>query len=39
LVSNEFSVISGGIACIVGVLTLAARYPSFAKYDATEPIP
>ncbi len=39
LVSTEFSVVSGGIACIVGLLGLVARYPSFVKYDAKEPIP
>ena len=39
LVSTEFSVVSGGIACIVGLLALVARYPSFVKYDAKEPVP
>ena len=33
------SVISGGLACIVGVLLLAARHPSFAGYDAHDPVP
>ncbi|HVT19994.1 MAG TPA: MFS transporter [Jatrophihabitantaceae bacterium] len=39
LAGTEFSVVSGGIACIVGVLLLAGRFPSFAKYDAKEPVP
>jgi MFS family permease len=33
------SVISGGLACIAGVALLAARYPSFAGYDARDPVP
>jgi MFS family permease len=39
LVSTEFSIVSGGIACIAGMFALAAKYPSFARYDAHEPIP
>jgi MFS family permease len=39
LVSTEFSVVSGGLACMVGVAALAALYPSFARYDAKDPIP
>ena len=39
LVSTEFSVISGGIACIVGLFALVARYPGFARYDAEDPVP
>jgi MFS family permease len=39
LVSTEFSVVSGGIACIVGLVALIARYPSFARYDAKDPVP
>ncbi len=38
LVSTEFSVVSGGIACVAGVLALSAKYPSFATYDAKEPV-
>ena len=42
-VANAFgltaSVISGGLACIAGVGLLAARYPSFAGYDAGDPVP
>jgi hypothetical protein len=33
------SVVTGGLACIAGVVLLAARYPSFAGYDAREPVP
>jgi MFS family permease len=39
LVSTEFSIVSGGLACLVGMVALAVKYPSFASYDATEPIP
>jgi MFS family permease len=39
LISTEFSVISGGIACIIGLVAFVAKYPSFAKYDAEHPIP
>jgi hypothetical protein len=38
LVSTEFSVISGGIACVVGLIAFVAKYPSFAKYDAQDPV-
>ncbi|HET6909463.1 MAG TPA: MFS transporter [Mycobacteriales bacterium] len=42
-VANAFgltaSVISGGLACIAGVGLLAARYRSFAGYDAGDPVP
>ena len=41
-VANAFgvaaSVVSGGLACIAGVALLAARYPSFAGYDARDPV-
>ncbi|HVV76959.1 MAG TPA: MFS transporter [Mycobacteriales bacterium] len=39
LASTEFSVISGGIACIVGLVALVTRYPSFLTYDAKDPVP
>jgi hypothetical protein len=39
LVSTEFAVVSGGIACLIGLSALAAKYPSFAKYDALDPVP
>ena len=42
-VANAFgvatSVVSGGLACVAGMLLLAVRYPSFAAYDAHEPVP
>ena len=39
LAGTEFAVVSGGVACLVGLLALAAKYPSFARYDAKEPVP
>lgn len=33
------SVISGGIACVVGAVALAAKFPQFLKYDARHPVP
>ena len=39
LVSPQFSVVSGGLACIAGVVLLAVLVPRFAKYDATNPTP
>jgi hypothetical protein len=38
LAGTEFSVISGGIACLVGVASLAAKYRSFARYDSRRPV-
>ena len=42
-VANAFgltaSVLSGGLACIAGVGLLASRFPSFARYDARDPVP
>lgn len=37
LVSPRFSVVSGGLACIAGVVLLAALVPRFARYDARYP--
>lgn len=34
LVSAQFSIVSGGVACILGVVALAAMVPSFARYTA-----
>ncbi|MCA1824278.1 MAG: MFS transporter [Mycobacteriales bacterium] len=39
LVSPQFSVVSGGLACIAGVVLLAALVPSFVRYDARDPTP
>jgi hypothetical protein len=36
---SQFSVVSGGLACIAGVLALTALYPSFTRYDANDPVP
>jgi MFS family permease len=37
LTSPAFSVISGGVACVVGVATLAIAVPAFRRYHAGEP--
>lgn len=34
----QVSVVSGGLACVAGVGILAALYPSFAHYDARDPV-
>ncbi len=39
LAGTEFAVVSGGLACLVGLGALAARFRSFAKYDALDPVP
>jgi MFS family permease len=36
---SQVSVVTGGVACMVGVAALAAAYPSFARYDARDPTP
>src|SRR3954470_7968260 len=36
---TQVSVVSGGLACMAGVGVLAALFPSFAKYDAEDPVP
>jgi MFS family permease len=36
---TQVSVVSGGLACVVGVALLAAMFPSFAKYDGQDPEP
>lgn len=36
-VSPTFSVVSGGLACVVGVAALALAVPQFARYHAGEP--
>ena len=36
LVSAQFSVVSGGVACILGVVVLALLAPSFARYEAPD---
>ncbi|HLW60349.1 MAG TPA: MFS transporter [bacterium] len=39
LTSVPFSIISGGIACILGVGVLAKLVPEFSRYDAAHPTP
>jgi len=39
LAGTEFAVVSGGIACLVGLAALTARFRSFAAYDARDPVP
>lgn len=39
VVNLPFSIVSGGLACIVGVAVLAARVPQFVRYDAKHPTP
>jgi len=39
LAGEAFSVVSGGVACIVGAIGLAARFPGFLRYDARHPVP
>ncbi len=35
LATPRFSVVSGGLACIVGALVVAKAFPELARYDAT----
>ena len=39
LVSVPFSIVSGGLACMIGVGVLAAVVPEFDRYDARHPSP
>lgn len=39
LAGTEFAVVSGGLACLVGLVALSAKFRSFARYDATDPVP
>ncbi|HLN13399.1 MAG TPA: MFS transporter [bacterium] len=39
LVSVPFSIVSGGLACMIGVGVLAAAVPEFDRYDARHPSP
>jgi MFS family permease len=36
LTSLRFSIVSGGILCVVGTLVIAALFPAFIRYDAKE---
>jgi hypothetical protein len=37
LTSLRFSVVSGGVLCIVGCIAAAVALPKFLRYDAREP--
>ena len=39
LAGEAFSVVSGGIACVIGSVALAAKFPEFLRYDARHPVP
>lgn len=39
LAGEAVSVVTGGIACIVGAVGLAAKFPEFLRYDARHPVP
>jgi hypothetical protein len=38
LVTTEFSIVSGGLACIAGAAALAGLLPGFRRYDRRHPI-
>jgi MFS family permease len=38
LVSTQFSIVSGGLACIAGAALLASLLPGFRRYDRRHPI-
>ena len=37
LTSLRFSIVSGGVLCIVGCVVTALALPGFLKYDSREP--
>jgi hypothetical protein len=37
LTSLRFSIVSGGVACVVGALAVAALFPVLLRYDASRP--
>ena len=39
VLGTQFSVVSGGLVCVAGVGILSALFPSFARYDAEDPVP
>jgi MFS family permease len=39
LTSVRFSIVSGGVACLVGLGVMAAFMPAFLGYDSAEPSP
>ncbi len=38
LVSVRFSIVSGGLACLVGTVVVALAFPALLRYDARRPI-
>jgi MFS family permease len=36
---TEAAIVSGGLACLLGLGALAASFPRFARYDARDPVP
>jgi len=38
LVSTQFSIVSGGAACIAGAALLATLLPGFRRYDRRHPV-
>ena len=39
LAGEAFSVVSGGVLCVIGSIGLAAKFPEFLRYDARHPVP
>jgi len=39
LAGEAFSVVSGGVLCVLGSIGLAAKFPEFLRYDARHPVP
>ena len=39
LAGEAFSVVSGGVLCVLGSIGLAAKFPEFLRYDARNPVP
>jgi hypothetical protein len=39
LVSTEFAIVSGGLACIVGAALLTGLLPGFRRYDRGAAVP
>ena len=37
LVSVRFSIVSGGVACVIGTILLALAFPALLRYDAKRP--
>jgi hypothetical protein len=36
---ETISVVSGGLACVLGTVLLLPAFPAFLRYDARNPIP